>query len=159
VVHVFSDFQCPYCRRAESTLAELDKAFPGKLRFVWHNLPLSFHEHARPAARAALEAFSQKGNAGFWKMHAALFNLDGEASAVDAEDLTAHAKKLGLDMKRFEQGVSGTTHEAAITADEKLAQAYGFSGTPAFVIGDYVVTGARPLAYFTRITNLVLEGK
>jgi protein-disulfide isomerase len=159
VIHVFSDFECPYCRRAEKTLVELEAAFPGKVRFVWHNLPLSFHQHARPAARASLEAFAQKGNAGFWKMHAALFDLEGTESSVEPAQLTEHAKALGLDMKRFEKAVSSDQHDAAIAADEKLAQAYGFTGTPAFVVGDYVVTGARPLSYFTRVTKLVLEGK
>lgn len=159
VIHVFSDFECPFCQRAEKTLLELEEAFPGKLRFVWHNLPLPFHKNARPAARAALEAFAQKGNAGFWKMHDALFNLDGKVAAVDSERLTEHAEALGLDMKRFEKGVSTDVHDARIAADEKLAKEYGFTGTPAFVVGSYIVTGARPLAYFTRVTQLALEGE
>ncbi|HVY46560.1 MAG TPA: thioredoxin domain-containing protein, partial [Minicystis sp.] len=39
VVQVFSDFQCPFCKRLEPTLLDLEKAFPGKIRIVWRNLP------------------------------------------------------------------------------------------------------------------------
>jgi protein-disulfide isomerase len=159
VIHIFSDFQCPYCKRAESTLDELDEALPGKIRFVWHNLPLSFHAQARPAARAALEAFSQKGDDGFWKMHAALFNFEGDAHAISDEQLTEHAKALGLNVPRFEKALKNDGHEEAIAADEGLARSLGISGTPAFVVGDYLITGARPLAQFLRVANLVLAEK
>src|SRR6185295_6434981 len=47
VVHVWSDFECPFCKRVEPTLSQLEAAFPGKIRIVWHNLPLiSIHPHA-----------------------------------------------------------------------------------------------------------------
>ena len=36
-----SDFQCPFCKRVEPTLKQLEEAYPGKLRFVWKNNPLS----------------------------------------------------------------------------------------------------------------------
>src|SRR6185369_1473569 len=55
VIHEFADFQCPFCQRVDKTLRELDKEFPNKLRFVWHDYPLSFHEFARPAAIIARE--------------------------------------------------------------------------------------------------------
>ncbi len=159
VIHVFSDFQCPYCKRAEATLNELDAELPGKVRFVWHNLPLEFHDHARPAARAALEAYAQKGDAGFWKMHAALFDLGGDEPALTHDALVAHARSIGLDTKRFEKALASGAHEASIEADEQLAQALGISGTPAFVVGDYLIKGARPLSYFLRVTRLVLDEK
>src|SRR5690606_42153865 len=57
-IHVFSDFECPFCRRAEPTLASLEEQYGDRLRIVWHDLPLPFHKNARPAAHAAREARS-----------------------------------------------------------------------------------------------------
>ena len=63
----FSDFQCPYCKRAHATVEELVKRYPGKLRVVFKHQPLPFHQHALPAALFAMEARAQKGDKGFWE--------------------------------------------------------------------------------------------
>jgi thiol-disulfide isomerase/thioredoxin len=63
-VVLFSDFQCPFCSRVEPTLAQLEKEYPGKVRVVWKNFPLPFHESARGAALAALAA-GEQGR--FWR--------------------------------------------------------------------------------------------
>ena len=76
-IQVFADFECPFCRRGEATLVELERAHPGQIRVVWRNLPLAGHRHARAAARAALEAFAQRGNQGFWRMHDLLYAATG----------------------------------------------------------------------------------
>jgi protein-disulfide isomerase len=159
VVHVFSDFQCPYCRQAEGVLHELELAHPGKLRFVWHDLPLDFHDYARPAALAGREAFAQKGNAGFWKMHDLLFSVrdgepEGKAVALERSDLEGYARSLGLDSKRFAAALDGKTHDAALAADKQLADSLGIRGTPAFVVGNYLVTGSRPREHFERLIEL-----
>src|SRR5205814_7932970 len=61
VIQEFSDFQCPFCKRAEPTLVELEKEFKGSIRIVWRHLPLPFHQHAELAAEAAEEVLAQKG--------------------------------------------------------------------------------------------------
>ena len=54
-------------------MKQVAKAYGDRVRFVWHDLPLPFHEHALPAARAAREARRQKGDAAFWKIHDTMF--------------------------------------------------------------------------------------
>ncbi len=157
VVHVFSDFECPFCRRAEVTVRGLEAAYPGQVRVVWHNFPLEFHDRARPAARAALEAYAQGGNAAFWKMHDLLFGLRAEGPALEREEILGHARTLGLDVKGFEKALDGDAHEAEIQSDEAMAEALDIRGTPAFVIGSYLVVGAQPLRHFERIADRVLE--
>ncbi|HSC88453.1 MAG TPA: thioredoxin domain-containing protein [Polyangiaceae bacterium] len=153
-IHVWSDFQCPYCRQAELVLRDLDRAHPGELRYVWHDLPLDFHDHALPAARAGREALAQKGSAGFWKMHDLLFALDGERVALEPSDLDGYARTVGLDPARFERGLAAGTHDPAIEADIAAATALGLRGTPAFVVAGYLVKGARPIEHFERILEL-----
>jgi len=55
-VVVFSDFQCPFCVRAEGTIAELEKQYAGKLRVLYKSRPLPMHQHTRLAAKAAIDA-------------------------------------------------------------------------------------------------------
>ncbi len=154
-VHLFSDFECPYCRKGEEMLSALEKSYPDTLRFVWHDFPLPFHERALPAARAAREAFHQKGDAGFWKMHDAIFNLAGAEARVTDDDLLAIGRELGLNEAALKDALRTEKHDAAIEKDITLADEYGIRGTPAFIIGDYLVTGVRPERHLARIVELV----
>jgi len=154
VIHEFADFQCPFCQRAEKTLRELDKEYPGKLRFVWHDYPLSFHEHARPAAIVAREARAQKGDAGFWKMHDLLFASDAE---LTDELLTRHATSLQLNATRLSAAQSDGRFDSVLEKDKAMAEAAGIRGTPAFVINGYYLSGAQPLKAFKRLVRYALS--
>ncbi|MEO7330863.1 MAG: thioredoxin domain-containing protein [Minicystis sp.] len=155
-VNVFGDFQCTFCERAEGTLKELDAAFPGALRFVWHNLPLQMHPYAQQAAEAAVEAFAQKGNAGFWAMHAKLFQGSTQPNGLERRALDGHAAAVGLDLAKFAAALDGRTHRAAVEAEIKSAEKAGVSGTPGFVINGYYISGAMPLPLFRRTVRRAL---
>jgi protein-disulfide isomerase len=156
VIQMFSDFQCPYCKRSLPTIAKLEKAFPGKIRLVWRNLPLSFHAHARLAANAAMEAFAERGAAGFWRMHKLIY--DGqEDPGLSRAVLEGYAKKMGLDLKRFDKALDTSSHDAEIDKDIAVAKSAGIDGTPGFVINGYYVAGAQPLSKFRRVVELALH--
>jgi protein-disulfide isomerase len=157
VIHEFADFECPFCKRVLPTLQELEKAYPGKLRFVWHNLPLSFHQHANSTANAAMEAFAQRGATGFWAMHDLLFEHQSEPDGLERVSLDGYARRLGLDPKRFAAAIDGSGHRAAIDADSAVAKTAGITGTPAFVINGYFVSGAQPLMTFRRVVERALD--
>lgn len=155
-VHIFSDFECPFCQQGEVNLALLAKKYPQELRFVWHDLPLPFHERALPAARAARFAFKKLGNTGFWKMHASLFNLDSDSSALSDNDIRGFGVKLGLNPDELVAALSDPSRDEGIEKDIALADSLGINGTPAYVIGGYLVTGARPLNHLDRVVKLAL---
>jgi protein-disulfide isomerase len=148
VVQAFMDFQCPFCKRALPTIEQLEKAYPGRIRVVFRNLPLSFHAQARPAAAAAMEALAQGGNKSFWQMHDLLFAGLDQPGGLERPALERYAAKLGLDLERFRQALDDGRHDASIGADEAQAKAAGIQGTPAFVINGYYVSGAQPLRSF-----------
>ncbi|XXX76893.1 thioredoxin domain-containing protein [Sorangium sp. So ce134] len=156
VVQVFSDFQCPFCARGVATMDELIKAFPGKVRVVYRHLPLPFHPEAQLAAEAAMEALAQQGPAGFWKMHDRLFKAH-DASNLDRAALEQHAASIGLDAARFARALDERTHRAAVEADAEAARSAGITGTPAFVINGYLVSGAQPLANFKKVVRRALS--
>ena len=157
-VQIIADFQCPFCKRVNSALTDLDAAYPGKLRFVWRNKPLPMHANAPLAAEAAMEAFAQKGSAGFWKMHDMLFaNLGEHPDALERPSLDRYAAALGLDMGKFGAALDSRKHKAFVDADASAADAAGITGTPGFVINGYFVSGAQPLSKFKKIVDRALK--
>jgi len=156
VIHEFADFQCPFCARVEPTLSELEKAFPGKLRFVWHDYPLPFHEHARAAAIVAREARAQKGDAGFWKIHDLMFRNQSDEDALSPAKFVQYAGVLGLDVARLQAAQNDGRHDATLMHDQVIADAAQIRGTPAFLINGYFLSGAQPLSAFKRAVRYAL---
>jgi protein-disulfide isomerase len=159
VIQVFSDFECPFCRRVAPTIEELEKAYPGRLRVVWRNLPLPFHKHARLAAAAALEAQAQQGIKGFWRMHDKLFEEQEQGNLLSRENVVRWARELKLDVTRLEKALDQKTHEPAIDADANVADAAGITGTPSFLVNDYFIVGAQPLGAFRKLVRRALDDK
>jgi protein-disulfide isomerase len=156
VVQMFADFQCPFCKRSLQTIGDLEKAFPGKIRVVWMNLPLPMHKDAALAAEAAMEAFRQKGDAGFWAMHALLFANQDASGGLERPALDGYAAQIGLDAAQFSAALDTRAHKPEVDADAKIAQDAQISGTPGFVINGYFVSGAQPLGKFRRIVERAL---
>jgi protein-disulfide isomerase len=158
VIQIFSDFQCPFCQRVNPTLDELLKSQPG-VKLVWRNLPLPFHKDADLAAQAAHEVFLQLGNQGFWKYHKLLFEAQRQTDGLKRPNLETLAQKLGANMVRFRAALDTEKHRARIESDKAAAQTAGISGTPAFVIGDYYLSGAQPLPEFEKLVRRVQSGR
>ncbi len=167
-VHEFADFQCPFCARAETTVRAVAKTYGERVRFVWHDLPLSMHENAVPAARAAREARKQKGDKGFWSMHDAMFvaGPDGKVQVptnVARDDLDRDAKAIGLDMGQWAKAMDGDAHKDEIDLDAEAAGKLGFDGTPTFVVvpagtkSGYVLSGAQSFSKFRRLVDRALS--
>lgn len=159
VIQYFSDFQCPFCKRVNETVEALEKAFPGQIRLVWRNHPLPMHKDAELAAEAAMEAYQQKGSAGFFAMYELLFAGQGQQGGLERPALEGYAAQLGLDLMKLRDALDHQTHKAVIDADAKIAEDAGMSGTPAFVINGYYVSGAQPLAKFKKVVRQALSGK
>jgi protein-disulfide isomerase len=156
VIQIFSDYQCPFCKRVEPTLAEIEKDFKGSVRIVWRHLPLPFHDNAQAAAEASEEVLAQKGAAAFWQYHDLLFEAQADPGLGRAT-LDALADRLGLDMVRFQAALDNHVHQAKVNADAEAASKAGINGTPGFVINDYYLSGAQPPAAFRKLVRLALK--
>jgi len=153
-LQVFSDFECPFCVRAAPALDAVAERFRDKLRVVWRNYPLSGHQRARPAARAALEAFAEGGSERFWKWHDYLYSAQANLSEAG---LKQAANKLGLDSVRVGQAAAGTQYDAQINADMAAGDAAGIEGTPAVFINDYYLMGARSESEYAVVVERALH--
>jgi protein-disulfide isomerase len=156
VIQEWSDFQCSFCARVQVTLRELEKQYPGQLKLVFRHLPLPFHEHASLAAEAAQEAFAQKGNAGFWSFHDALFAAQSQPEGLSRANLEELARRAGLDLVRFKAALDARRHEPKVRADAEAAVSAGINGTPTFVINGYLLSGAQPTAAFSKLVRAAL---
>ena len=150
-----SDFQCPFCRRVEPTIDQVMKAYKGKVKVVWHNNPLPFHRNAMIAAEAAWEAYKQKGNEGFWKFHHELYANQAKLRGNPRAFLNETARKLGLNMARFNKDLDEHVHRAALEAQAHVSRGLAATGTPTFFINGRKLRGARPFQFFKTLIDEV----
>lgn len=124
----FVDFECPYCRRQQEALAPVLASYGDRVRLIRKNVPLSFHEHARGAARAACCAEEQgRGD----QMAEQLFR---------AEDLTPEgceriARELRLDITAYRSCLASRRPDVVLERDHTDARAARVSGLPTLWIG------------------------
>jgi protein-disulfide isomerase len=151
----FSDFQCPYCARANETLKEFMAKNGDTVTLTYKHLPLtSIHAEALPAAKAAWAA-GQQGK--FWQFHDALFTNQKQLGEALYQST---AKSLGLDLAKFERDRTSSAAATAITQDLEIAEKLGVEGTPFFVMNGEPLPGAvqlsdleKALAQITKTTQ------
>ena len=98
----------------------------------------------------------QGGNKAFWKYHDKLF---ANQQAIKQPDLEKYAEELGLDMTKFKAALTNRTHKAQVEKDMEVAKQAGVSGTPAFTVNGYFVSGAQPFPAFNKVIKLALNRK
>ena len=132
----YGDYECPHCGALHPVIQAARQAFGPNLRFGFRHFPLrSSHPHALAAAKAA-EAAAEQGR--FWEMHDRLYRRQTE---LNDEDLARHARKLGLDVARFEGDMSARGPEVRIREDLLSAAQSGAAGTPSLFINAELYQG------------------
>ena len=129
----FSDYECPFCRKAHGPLMEA-LADHDDVRLIFKHYPLPMHPNAIPAARAAWAA-QQQGK--FWEMHEHLFEVGGKLDGIEQV-----AERMGLDVARFRTDMASEAASQALEADRYAAGLLGIGSTPHFVINGRHVRGA-----------------
>lgn len=139
----FSDFQCPFCSRAVPTIDRIKKEFgPDKIRIVFRDMPLPNHNRALPASLAARCA-NEQGK--FWEMHNTLFE---NQQKLEDKDLKDYAKKVGLDLAKFNQCFDEKKYVADLEKSRSEAERLGIAATPSFLINGVLLQGAQPFEKF-----------
>lgn len=142
----FSDYECPYCKRAETTVEQVLEAYPDKIRYYHRDFPLDFHAQARPAAIAARCANEQ---AKFWPYRTALFT----SQDLSEERFKAIADETGLDRAKFDECLASGKFGAAVDKDMADGVTVGVNGTPAFFVNGRMLSGAQPLDAFKQVID------
>ena len=115
----FSDFECPFCSKAEEAVKNVLAEYKGKVRLVYRDFPLPFHSKAQKASEAALCA-GEQGK--YWEMHEKLF-----ANQQALELTAAQATRQGGRRRRgkFDQCLDSGAKASVVEASKKVGEAAG----------------------------------
>jgi len=161
VVRIFSDFECPFCKRfAEDVMPQLKTVLLGKgdVRVEFHYFPLkSIHPNAMSAAEAAECVTAANDPAAFWTYHDALFASQSDWAAL--QDPVDALVKVAADAGLKTDGVAtcirdGTYSNTVEKAYQAATQGLQLSGTPTIFVDDLKVGDYTKLASFTRLFTL-----
>ncbi len=129
----FSDFACGYCRKSVDDIDALIAKNPD-LRIVIRELPI-LSEHSVAAARMALAA-AEQGRYG--QFHRAMF----AAGRPGPDTVDAAARRAGLDMAKAQAAAKSERVQQELDRNLGFARQLGFNGTPSWVAGDQLISGA-----------------
>ena len=135
----YYDYNCGYCRASLPAIRQLVAEDP-RLRVVFRELPI-LAESSRSAARISLVAATQgKFNA----FHDALY----AGGRVSDATIAAAARTAGVDTGRL--AALAPRIDAEIARNMETAARLGVTGTPSWVVGDRVLSGALPVEELKR---------
>jgi len=144
----FSDYQCPFCARFYlETFPKIKKEYidTGKVRFIYRDFPLGFHEYAQKSAEAS-ECADEQGK--FWEYKGILFEKQAEWSSMGITKFRDYASELGLNREDFDYCLDNNIMAQEVQDDLADGGKSGVSGTPAFFIGGELISGAQPFEVF-----------
>lgn len=166
----FGDFECPFCKRSfEELLPRLKREYidPGKVKLVYRDFPLDFHQNARKEAEAAECARDQGGDAVYYRYHDQIYaQTQSNGTGLALTQLPVIAKSLGLNVSQFEQCLDSGKYAQEVEKDYQDGMAAGVTGTPGWFIGksgtDNTITapateGAQPYELFKTIIEEQLK--
>jgi protein-disulfide isomerase len=137
VIVEYSDTECPYCKSLHATLNRLVAAYgkEGSVAWVYRHYPIDrLHSKARKQAEASECAAELGGTKGFWEFLNELYAITPSNNGLDPAELPKIAKKVGLDVAKFETCLSSGKYTELIDAQIKDALAAGAKGTPYSVV-------------------------
>ena len=129
----YSDFQCPFCKRVQSTLSQLRKLYSKEVQFGYRHFPLEFHKEAKFMAES-VECAREQGR--FWELQKLLY--DANTGSVPRTQLHQYAKEAGVkNLRRFQACLKERKYKSRVLNDLKEGMKLGIRGTPTFILGTY----------------------
>jgi len=140
---LYTDYQCPYCAKAEPKFEEAAKKLDGIMNVTVRHMPLNMHANAVPAA-LAVEAATTQGK--HLEMANKLFNTQNDWKNIKERDklrtlFNDYAKELGLNVEEFDKVLLASDTVKPIQRDYEHAVKIGVKGTPTFAVNDKVIEG------------------
>jgi protein-disulfide isomerase len=150
-VFEWSDYECPFCQRAQDVLQRLQGEFADRVRFVFKDFPLRSHPNALPAAIAARCAGAQGR---YWEYHDLLFVAQPDLAR---DHLIGYARRLGLDTPAFTECLDSGRYRDAVLAEQREGREAGVRATPTFFLNRRKIEGALPLEEFREAIKQALR--
>ena len=155
----FSDFQCPFCSKAFSTVESVAGKYKNDVKIVYKNLPLGFHKEAKPAALFARAVKNLYGDEKFFALAAILYAKQNEWNSSSEEKFAAYAKEIGADWEKVKAEAAKPETEAVVSEDIREAGNHNLRGVPAFFVNGRKVAGAKPAEFFESMIESIIKGE
>ena len=166
----FSDYECPYCKRHfDQTYGQLktDYIDTGKVKLIYRDLPLSFHEpEASKEALAANCSRDQGGDSVYFKFHDEVFKkTKSNGEGLGENGIYQISKDLGLNQTDFKNCIDNQKYAKEIKDDVSEASKIGAGSTPSFYIGKsspnnviqgIYLRGAQPFDQFKKVIDSLI---
>jgi protein-disulfide isomerase len=138
----FFDYQCPYCRKVEPELRQVVHD-DGKVRLIWKDWP-RLGPMSVTASRMALASRYQDK---FIESHDALMALNAKLTEAKIREALAGA---GVDVDRLDRDLADQAGaiDTTLTRNNDQAAAFGFIGTPSFIVGKFRIPMVLTMAQF-----------
>lgn len=148
IVEAF-EFACPFCERSRATIDQIRRTYGKDVRVVYKHF-IVHPSVATIPARAACAAHAQRK---FTAMKDAIWERGYKAGRDLSEDnMRRQAKRLGLNMRRFERDMQGACVER-VQQDQATLARLGVTGTPNFYVNGRVIRGAQPFEAFRQLID------
>lgn len=156
----YSDFQCPFCKRAASTVNQIVQEYGSNVVIIFKHLPLPMHNLAKNMAIATECAADQNPDA-FWKFHDAFFaetfSASDEAALKNA--VVQIAKDANLNISAFTDCYNNNKTSDRVEMHYNEAMSLSINSTPTFIINGEKVAGALPYQNFKQIIDAKLKNR
>lgn len=139
----FFDYNCTYCKRSLENIEKLKKQDP-YLRVIYKEFPI-LAQSSYTASKAAMAAMKQGK---YQQFHIAMLQ---NSKKLTEKRIFEIARKVGLDEKQLVKDMTDPVLDRNIKINHGLAEAMGINGTPGFVIGNSVLSGALPYAELAKL--------
>ena len=141
----YFDYQCPYCRKLEPELRQVVQD-DGKVRLVLKDWPILGPVSVTAARMALASKFQDK----FLQAHEALIGVNSKLTEPRIRELLAGA---GIDVDRATRDLATRAEaiDAILARNNDQATAFGFKGTPSFIVGKFRVPGVLTMAEFDQV--------
>ena len=138
----YFDYQCPYCRKVEPELQQVVQD-DGKVRLVLKDWPVLGPVSVTAARMALASKYQEK----YLQAHTALISVNSKLTEPRIRELLAGA---GIDVDRLDRDLAANAKaiDAILARNNDQATAFGFRGTPSFIVGKFRVPGVLTMAQF-----------
>jgi len=141
----FFDYQCPYCKKLAPEIAQLMQE-DGNIRLVLKDWPI-FGAVSKSAAQLALATKYQDK---YQQAHDALIGATTKLTDANIPDLLAKAG-VDVDKAKLDLQAHQKTIDDLLARNGDQAEAFGFQGTPGFIVGTFRVPGVVEMKVFKQI--------
>jgi protein-disulfide isomerase len=141
----YFDYQCPYCRKIEPELRQVVQD-DGKVRLVLKDWPILGPISVTAARMALATKYQDK----FAQSHDALIGINSKLTEPRIRELLAGAG-IDVDLLNRDLATNAKAIEAILARNSDQASAFGFRGTPSFIVGKFRVPGILTMAQFDQV--------